>query len=71
MPLRSELLMSLRHRVETWNTTQARAAKRLRIAQPRLNDLIRGRIQKFSLDALVALAEHAGLRARLEIRAAA
>ena len=71
MRLRSELLISLRQRIEAWNTTQARAAKRLRITQPRLNDLLRGRIQKFSLDALVALAEHAGLKIRLEIRAAA
>ena len=71
MRLRSELMMALHARVEGWNTTQARAAKRLRITQPRLNDLLRGRIDKFSLDALVALAEHAGLDVRLKVRAAA
>jgi predicted XRE-type DNA-binding protein len=71
MRLRSELMMALHARVEAWNTTQARAAKRLRITQPRLNDLLRGRIDKFSLDFLVALAEHAGLDVKLKVRTAA
>ena len=71
MRLRSELMIALQARVEAWNTTQARAAKRLRITQPRLNDLLRGRIDRFSLDALVALAEHAGLDVRLKVRVAA
>ena len=71
MRLRSELMIALRAQVETWGTTQARAAKRLRITQPRLNDLLRGRIDKFSLDALVALTEHAGLELRLEVETAA
>jgi len=71
MRLRSELMIALRAQVEAWNVTQAQAAKRLRITQPRLNDLLRGRIAKFSLDALVALAEYAGLDVRLKVRAAA
>ncbi len=71
MRLRSELMIALRAQVDAWNTTQAKAAKRLRITQPRLNDLLRGRIDKFSLDALVGLAEQAGLDVRLKVRAAA
>lgn len=71
MRLRSELMIALRAQVESWDITQARAAKRLRITQPRLNDLLRGRIDKFSLDALVSLADHAGLDVRLRIKAAA
>ena len=71
MRLRSELMIALRRQVEAWHTTQAQSARRLRITQPRLNDLLRGRIAKFSLDALVALAEPAGLDVRLKVRAAA
>ncbi len=71
MRLRSELMIALRAKVEAWHTTQAKAARRLGTTQPRLNDLLRGRIDKFSLDALVVLAEHAGLRVRLQVRAAA
>jgi len=70
MRLRSELMIALRAQVGAWDITQAQAAKRLRITQPRLNDLLRGRIDKFSLDALVALAEQAGLDVRLKVRAA-
>jgi predicted XRE-type DNA-binding protein len=66
MRLRSELMIRLRGRIADWNITQA-AAKRLGITQPRLNDLLRGRVDKFSLDALVGLVGKAGLVVRLLI----
>jgi predicted XRE-type DNA-binding protein len=47
------------------------AARRLQITQPRLNDLLRGRIAIFSLDALVDLAERADIHVRLRIDKAA
>jgi predicted XRE-type DNA-binding protein len=65
--LRSALAIAVRGTVEGWQTTQAEAARRLGVTQPRLNDLLRGRIDRFSLDALVGLAERAGLAVRLEI----
>ena len=71
MKLRSELMIRVRDRIAHWDTTQAAAAKRLSITQPRLNDLLRGRIDKFSLDALVELSDKAGLVVRLQIRPAA
>jgi len=43
----------------------------LGITQPRLNDLLRGRIDKFSLDALVDLAANAGLSVKVKIARAA
>jgi predicted XRE-type DNA-binding protein len=50
----------------------AEAAKKLGVTQPRLNDLLRGRIDKFSLDALMNLAARAGLSVRVKVvRAAA
>jgi predicted XRE-type DNA-binding protein len=71
MTMRSDLLIALRNTVEGWNVTQTEAARRLGVTQPRLNDLLRGRIGNFSLDALIKLAQHAGLSVRLEIEAAA
>lgn len=71
MTMRSDLLIALRATVEGWNLTQAEAARRLGVTQPRLNDLLRGRIANFSLDALINLARQAGLSVRLEIDAAA
>ena len=67
MTMRSDLLIALRNAVEGWGLTQAEAARRLGVTQPRLNDVLRGRISNFSLDALISLAEKAGLSVRLEI----
>jgi predicted XRE-type DNA-binding protein len=67
MKLRSELMIAIQQAVSIWGGTQAEAAKRLGVSQPHLNDLLRGRIGKFSLDALVSLASRAGLRPSLEI----
>lgn len=71
MTMRSDLLIALTERVKGWKITQAEAAKRLDITQPRLNDLVRGRINNFSLDALVTLARKAGLSVELKINEAA
>ena len=71
MKLRSRLMIAIREAVSAWGVTQAEAARRLGVTQPRLNDLLRGRVGKFSLDALVALAARAGLAVHMEITLAA
>ena len=71
MTMRSDLLIALQQRVESWKVTQAQAARRLAITQPRLNDLLRSRINKFSLDTLVNLANRAAIRVSLKISKAA
>ncbi len=71
MKLRARMMTAIRDAVAAWNISQAEAAKRLGVTQPRLNDLLRGRSEKFSLDALVALAGLAGLAVHLEIKKAA
>jgi predicted XRE-type DNA-binding protein len=71
MTMRSNVMAAITNAVRGWETTQARAAKRLGITQPRLNDLLRGRIDKFSLDTLLTLATRAGLKVKIEVRKAA
>ncbi|WP_037084142.1 XRE family transcriptional regulator [Neorhizobium vignae] len=71
MSMRSALLIAIEQKVRNWNVTQKDAAARLGITQPRLNDLLRGRIANFSLDALVELAGKVGLSVRLDIADAA
>lgn len=61
MKARSALMIAIRDVVDDWKLTQAEAAKRLGVTQPRMNDLLRGRIDKFSLDALMLLASAAGM----------
>ena len=65
MKLRSRLMIAISEAVTAWDVTQMEAARRLGVTQPRLNDLLRGHIGKFSLDALVSLAARAGLVCRL------
>lgn len=71
MRMRSNLLIAIEQEVRGWELTQAAAARRLHTTQPRLNDLLRGRVDKFSLDMLVNLARQAGLDVRLDIGKAA
>jgi predicted XRE-type DNA-binding protein len=67
MKARAEMMIAIRDNVSRWNVTQAVASKRLGLTQPRMNDLLRGRINKFSLDALINLATRAGLAVRVQI----
>lgn len=67
---RAELMRKIAAIVKKKKWTQAEAAKRCGITQPRINDLLRGRISRFSLDALVNIATSLGRRVRVEIEAA-
>ena len=69
--LRAELALCIEDFVKRSGLTQLAAAKRLRLTQPRLNALLKGKIELFSLDALVNIATYAGLRVELKIRKAA
>lgn len=68
---RAELMIALQERVRAWGLPQAEAAARLGVTRPRLSDLMRSQVHKFSLDALVNLAAAAGLRLRLTLSEAA
>ena len=66
--LRSQTMIALVQWFEASGTTQAKAAKTLGITQPRFNQLLKGKIEIFSLDALVNMATSAGMRVGLSIR---
>ena len=71
MKLRAKLMIALQDNVARQPGTQSQKAEKLGITQPRLNDLLRGQISKFSLDALVNLASRAGLRVDIRLHRAA
>ena len=66
--LRSQTMIALVQWFEASGMTQAQAAKSLSITQPRFNQLLKGKIETFSLDALVNMATSAGMRVGLSIR---
>lgn len=71
MTARSDLMRAITMHVKGWNLSQEEAAGRLGITRPRLSDLLRGKIDKFSLDALVNLTAAAGLHIEMRIAEAA
>ncbi len=66
--LRSGMMTALRKFIETEGLTQAEAAKRFRVTQPRISDLTRGKISRFSLDTLVNMLTDAGLEVDFRIK---
>ncbi len=71
MKLRSALMMALKEEVERRGLSQSQAAQRFGVTQPRISDLIGGKIDRFSLDALVKMAVAAGLRIEMRVSRAA
>ncbi|TXH12030.1 MAG: XRE family transcriptional regulator [Gammaproteobacteria bacterium] len=71
MKLRSILMMALKNHITRSEMSQAEAAKLLGVTQPRVSDLMRGKINLFGLDALVNMAATAGLHIEMRIRDAA
>ncbi len=67
MALRAELMLRLSQELKTKGWTQAQAAKRLGVTQPRVSKLTKGAWQDFSLDMLLTLAGRAGLHAELRV----
>ena len=65
--LRSDLMRAIGKQVHGWREPQAASAARRGVSQPRLNDLLRNRVNKLSLDAPVTLASRAGLTVRLDV----
>ncbi len=68
MRARSELMIALQGWVKTSGNTQAKAAKLFGITQPRMSDMVRGKISLFSLEALIDMATVAGLESHVTIK---
>jgi predicted XRE-type DNA-binding protein len=71
LKLRSTLMQRVEKFVKQSNMTQSEAASVLGVTQPRLNQLLKGKIQLFSLDALVNMLANAGMRVTLTVKRAA
>ena len=67
MKLRSVLMTALKHHLARTDISQAQAAKLLGVTQPRVSDLMRGKINLFGLDALVNMATAAGLHIEMRV----
>jgi predicted XRE-type DNA-binding protein len=71
MKLRSLLMVALKGHIARTGMSQAQAAQIFGVTQPRVSDLVRGKINLFSLDVLVNMATAAGLHIELRVLDAA
>ena len=71
MKLRSALMMELCRHLDESGLSQSEAAKLFGVAQPRVSDLVRGKIDRFSLDTLVDMVAAAGMHVELKVTRAA
>lgn len=69
LALRAEVMIRMEQHLKAQGWTQAEAARRLGITQPRVSRLIKGHWQDFSLDMLLTLAARAGLKPELRLAA--
>jgi predicted XRE-type DNA-binding protein len=67
MRLRSSLMMALKEHIGREGLTQSQAVKLFGVTQPRVSDLIRGKIELFGLDSLVNMAAAAGLHVEMRV----
>ncbi|MEX2325402.1 MAG: helix-turn-helix transcriptional regulator [Gemmatimonadaceae bacterium] len=68
--VRSELMIQVRTILEGQKLTQSAAAQLFGVTQPRMSDLVRGRIELFSIDGLVNMLAHAGVRVSIVVKPA-
>ncbi len=69
--LRSELMIELKRIIHAQHLTQNQAAELLGIQQSRISDLVRGKIDRFSIDTLVKLLGRAGRYVEMKIKSQA
>ena len=66
--LRADLMIQLTKLISGRRLTQAKAARLFGVTQPRVSDLVRGRIDRFSIDGLVEMLGRAGVRVSLVVK---
>ena len=71
MKARSALMIELQEYIKTSGMTQKQAADQFSVTQPRVSDLVRGKIELFSLESLVDMATAAGMKVEVRLKKAA
>lgn len=65
--IRADLMIEISKLIEARNLTQTAAAELLKVTQPRISDLVRGKIDRFSVDSLIEMLGHAGARVSIVV----
>ena len=70
LSIRAKMMMALAGYIRERNMTQSRAARIMGVSQPRISDLVRGKIGLFTIDTLANMATSAGLKVDVDVTAA-
>jgi predicted XRE-type DNA-binding protein len=68
LKVRADLMIELTKLIESRGLTQAAAARLLGVTQPRISDLVRGKIDRFSVDSLIEMLGRAGATVSVAVR---
>ena|SRR2546421_694435 len=68
LTVRSDLMICLREAIRKRKLTQAKAARLFGVSQPRISNLMQGKIELFSTDSLIAMLTRAGMRVGISVR---
>ena len=68
LKLRSQLMIAITKLIDSRGLTQSAAAQLLGVSQPRVSDLVRGKLERFSIDTLVAMLGAAGVQVTISVR---
>jgi predicted XRE-type DNA-binding protein len=71
LTVRSMLMIEIKKHIQAEKLTQKKAAKLFGVSQPRISDLVRGKISLFSVDTLISMLTHAGLKVDVKVRRSA
>ena len=71
LKVRAMLMAELEKHIRSKHLTQKQAAERFGVTQPRISDLMRGKISLFSVDTLITMLTHAGLKVDVRVRRSA
>lgn len=67
LKIRAELMFALRHYIESNELTQTEAAEIFDVSQPRVSDLVNGKIDKFTIDMLITMLSSAGIHVDVKV----
>lgn len=68
LKVRADLMIRLSKLVKARHLTQAQAARLFGVTQPRISDLVRGKIERFSVDTLIEMLGRAGSRVEIVVK---
>lgn len=71
LKIKSRLMMDIESHIKKQGMTQRQAAKKMGVSQPRVSDLVRGKISRFTIDMLVNMLARLGVHVEVTLRDAA